>query len=107
MAWGFGIACPKPIKGQSRKARQSSHRKQGEVFRDAVWARATDAEDDAYCERCGKGPLLRGGDPLDPNTGHVAHHRGRNVAPEDKYNPDAADLACSRCHLGQDHGMRF
>ena len=107
MAWGFGVAVPKPVKGQARKARQRTKRQQGEDFRDRVWNRATDAYGDAYCEQCGAGPLLRGADPLHPAAGHVAHNRGRNVAPEDKYNPDAALLKCRKCHLLGDHGMRF
>ena len=107
MAWGFGVVCPKPVKGQARKARKRSQRQQGEDFRDRVWERATDAYGDAYCEQCGGGPLLRG-DALHPAAGHVAHNRGRNVAPEDQFNPDAALLKCGRkCHLLGDHGMRF
>ena len=109
MAWFHGgVACPKPARGQGRKARQRSKRQQGEDFRDTVWNRATDAYGDAYCEQCGDGPLLRVADPLHPAAGHVAHNRGRLVAPEDKFNPDAALLKCGRkCHLLGDHGMRF
>lgn len=81
----------------------------GQVMRDAVWLRALEKGDGyAFCEACGLGPLLRG--PayiLHPCGGHCAHARGRNVAPADKFNPDAVSLLCRDCHLGGDHSMRF
>ena len=109
MAWGHGVAVPKPARGSARRTRKATRLSREKAFRNAVWLRemGKSADGYAYCQRCQTGPLRRNEEPLHPLSGHVAHRRGRNVAPEDKYNPDAADLACSRCHLGQDHGMRF
>lgn len=101
MAVGYGENCPKPVKGSSRKARKTARQRDERAFRDAVWARSY-----LHCEHCGRGPLTRTTNVLDRWAGHVAHNRGRNVAPEDKYNPDAATLQCSRCHLAS-HSMRF
>lgn len=103
MAIGYGTACPKPAKGTARRTRKTARLAAERKFRDAVWLRAG-----GVCEVCGAGPLLRG--PafiLDPMGGHVAHTRGRRVAPADRCNPDAALLKCRTCHLGRDHGMRF
>lgn len=109
MAIGYGVAAPKPEKGSSRKRRLTLRRKLGEDMRDAVWLRALDKGNGyAFCERCGLGPLLRGPSYiLHPCGGHVAHDRGRRVAPEDRFNPEAALLKCRDCHLGGDHSMRF
>jgi len=101
MAVGYGVAVPKPAKGSSRRKRLTLRLKLGKAFRDAVWLRAG-----GYCERCGRGPLKRTLDVLDPQAGHVAHLRGRNVAPADRFNPDAAQLACRDCHL-REHSQRF
>ena len=105
-AWGLGEACPKPAKGASRKARHAARLKAGKQMRDEVWRRVRDAHGDAYCEDCGAGPLLRTTDVLHPRAGHVAHARGRRVAPEDRFNPDEARLACRDCHM-KEHSMRF
>ena len=102
MAIGYGQAAPKPEKGSSRRKRLTLRLKLGKAFRDAVWLRSG-----GLCERCGRGPLQRTTNVLDANAGHVAHNRGRNVAPHDKFNPDAARLLCRTCHLGGDHSMRF
>ena len=102
MAIGYGQAAPKPEKGSSRRKRSTLRLKLGKQMRDAVWLRAG-----SCCERCGRGPLSRTTDVLHPNAGHAAHARGRNVAPADKFNPDAVSLLCRDCHLGGDHSMRF
>lgn len=109
MAWGYGQPVPKPVKGTARRTRRTTREARERALRNAVWMREMAKSDDgyAYCQRCRKGPLRRNEELLHPLSGHVAHRRGRNVAPADKYNPDACELACSRCHLGQDHHMRF
>ena len=101
-----GVACPKPERGSDRIARRRRREAEATAFRDKVWKRATNADGEPHCEVCGFGRLLRTRDILHPRAGHVAHARGRRVAPEDKYNPDAATLQCSRCHLAS-HSMRF
>lgn len=97
----------KPAKGAARKARKKQRTAADRAFRDAVWLRAEDAEGEAYCEVCGAGPLLRTLEVMHPRAGHVAHARGRRVAPDDRFNPDKALLKCRDCHLGTDHHMRF
>jgi 5-methylcytosine-specific restriction endonuclease McrA len=61
------------------------------VFRAAVWAR-----DAATCQRCGR-RVRRILDAI-PERGETHHLRGRNAAPEDRFNPDAAVLLCLLCH---------
>ncbi len=107
MAIGYGEAAPKPVKGASIRARRSQRAGRGKKFRDDVWMRETNTDGDAYCEECSRGPLLRTTDVLHPQAGHVAHDRGRRVAPADRFNPDKAKLKCRDCHLGGVHGMRF
>ncbi len=102
MAWGYGVEMPKPAKGSNRRSRRAHRNAFARAMRQSVWDRAQ-----GLCEECGVGPLLRTLDALDPRAGHVAHLRGRNVAPEDRFNPDKARLLCRDCHLGGDHGMRF
>ncbi len=97
-----GVPCPKPVKGSNRRSRRSTRNALAKKFRDACWLRAG-----GLCEVCGAGPLLRTLDVLHSKAGHVAHNRGRNVAPADRFNPDAAKLKCKKCHLEGDHGMRF
>ena len=109
MAWFHGgVPVPKPVKGSDRITRRRKREADAKRFRDAVWKREMAKSEDgyAYCQACGVGPLKRTRDVLDRLAGHVAHNRGRRVAPEDKYNPDAATLQCSRCHLAS-HSMRF
>ncbi len=61
-------------------------------FRDAVWLR-----DASTCRICGL--ICDRKAPIDYDTsGHVHHARGRNVAPEDRTNVDAALLLCRKCH---------
>ena len=98
----------KPAKGADRQQRKLDCDKRGKAFRDAVWARVRALSPDgyAYCERCQRGPLIRTLDVLSPLAGHVAHQRGRRVAPADKFNPEKAQLLCSTCHLAS-HYQRF
>lgn len=86
------VACPKPtprvfFKRKDRLAKE----KQAAAFRIAVWKRAG-----GRCERCDR--YVRRTLELLPEQGHVHHKRGRNVAPEDRYNPDRAELLCAICH---------
>ena len=101
MAWGIGVPCPKPERGEDRITRRRAREAQAQRFRQTVWLRAA-----GTCEVCGRA-VIRTLDVLREDAGHVAHNRGRRVAPEDKYNPDAALLKCRTCHLLGDHGMRF
>ena len=101
MAWGYGQPAPKPAKGEDRIARRRAREAEATRFRAAVWTRAG-----GQCEWCGRA-VIRTLDVLRADAGHVAHDRGRNCAPEDRYRPEAAQLLCRACHLGGDHGMRF
>ncbi len=101
MAIGYGEAVPKPAKGSNRRSRSSTRNALAKKMRDIVWERAG-----GFCEQCGKGPLLRTLDALDPRAGHVAHDKGRRVAPADRFNPDACKLLCRDDHLRQHH-QRF
>ncbi len=94
MAWGYGVEMPKPVKGSNRRSRRSTRNALAKKMRDAVWSRAG-----GLCEECGAGPLLRTLDALDPRAGHVAHLRGRNVAPEDRFNQDKCRLLCRDDHM--------
>lgn len=76
-----------------------AEKKRGEKFRAKVWKRAKD-----HCEVCGR--KCRHTLELAVDAGHVDHNRGRNVAPEDKFNPKKAKLKCGRCHLKK-HGQRI
>lgn len=101
MAVGYGIPCPKPEKGSSRRTRLTLRLKLGKAMRDAVWLRAG-----SRCEVCGRA-VIRTLDVLREDAGHVAHEKGRRVAPSERFSPEAAKLKCRRCHLEGDHGMRF
>jgi 5-methylcytosine-specific restriction endonuclease McrA len=71
-------------------ARRAEQRRQAKAFRDAVWAR-----DGGRCRKC-SAAVVRVGEWWE--RGEVHHMRGRNVAPEDRYNPLAAVLLCQPCH---------
>lgn len=102
-----GVACPKPAKGSSRRTRMTLRLKLGKQMRDAVWLRELErGGGEAFCQDCGAGPLLRTTNVLDPRAGHVAHDRGRRVAPEDRFNPERCRLLDRNCHLAS-HSMRF
>ena len=61
------------------------------AFRRAVWER-----DNGRCRACNR--LVRKTMALVPERGEVHHRRGRNVAPQDRYNVKQAVLLCYRCH---------
>ena len=90
------VACPKPPRGSHRTLRERIRWQRATLFREAVWTRAG-----GRCERC-EVPVIRT-KRVHPRRGEVHHTRGRNVAPEDRYNPEAAQLLCLRCHHRQ-HG---
>lgn len=100
MAVGYGKPCPKPA---SRLVDRIAYKKErdakGRTFRADVWKKAG-----GHCERCGVRCIRS--IALDPKQGHVHHKRGRNVAPEDRFNPQAAELLCALCHLAL-HGQRL
>lgn len=89
-------AVPKPEARKKTKARQQrADAKRAKTFRFAVWIR-----DGSHCRHCGQELWNREFIPglTGDLVGHVHHLRGRNVAPEDRYNPDKAVLLCARCH---------
>jgi len=91
-------ATPKPEKGSDRKRRRKARTRAGKSFREAVRQR-----DGYHCRHCGR-PVRKTLDHLADYAAHVHHLRGRNVAPEDRYNPDAAITLCGRCHR-KEHGQ--
>ena len=85
-------APPKPEKGADRKRRRKARTNAGKAFREAVRQR------DGYrCRLCGR-RVRRTLDVLADDAAHVHHIRGRNVAPEDRFNPDTALTLCGKCH---------
>lgn len=81
---------------RTKARKQRADAKRAKAFRDAVWQRSFEIDypmfADGSCAQCGIYLLRMRG------TGHVHHLRGRNVAPEDRYNPQAAVLLCQQCH---------
>lgn len=86
------MSFPKPSRLADRQVKKRDRFLQGRAFRAAVWKR-----DRGLCQYCGQ-PVKRTLE-LDPLRGEVHHLRGRNVAPEDRYNPDAAVLLCLWDHM--------
>jgi len=85
-------APPKPAKGAERKQKRLARNRQAQAFRAAVRQR------DGYrCRLCGR-RVRRTLDMLADDACHVHHIRGRNVAPEDRFNPAAALTLCGACH---------
>jgi len=92
MAIGYGVPCPKPKpRVLDRVQYKRAHEKRARDFRTAVWLR-----DDFHCRSCGR-HVYRTLDAV-PERGEVHHRRGRNVAPEDRYNVTEAVLLCLVCH---------
>lgn len=86
------IGFPKPQRILiDRVERKREQDRRGQAFRQAVWKR-----DEGKCRSCGR--LVRRTFELVPERGEVHHRRGRNVAPEDKYNVAKALLLCATCH---------
>jgi 5-methylcytosine-specific restriction endonuclease McrA len=92
-----GFPKPQP-RVKDRVAYKIEQSKLGTAFRQAVWKR-----DESRCQRCNR--LCRRTMELVPERGEVDHKRGRNVAPEDRYNVSAAQLLCHSCHRAK-HGQR-
>lgn len=94
---------PKPRQFKTSR-RQREEATKGKAFRDAVWGRTASTlagwVEVSSCERCLVYLLRTSG------HGHVHHLRGRNVAPEDRYNPDAAVLLCATCHRAVHDGKQ-
>lgn len=85
-------ACPKPqARVKDRVAARTERDRKGSAFRSEVWAR-----DESRCRLCGR--RVSRTVTLCREQGHVHHLRGRNVAPEDRYNAKAAILVCASCH---------
>lgn len=89
---------PKPRPAiEDRIAYKRAEEAKARAFRDAVWLR-----DGHCCTHCGRRVyrvIFR-----EPYQGHVHHLRGRNVAPQDRYNPKRAVLLCAEHHaLAQRH----
>jgi len=84
---------PKPNLKREKARKKSERAKLAMRFRDAVWSR-----DVGTCRQCGIRCWAISEAGFLSDTGHVHHLRGRNVAPEDRYNPDAAVLLCAECH---------
>lgn len=80
-----------PTKLDRVVAKQSSSRAEAKRFRDAVWKR-----DGHHCRVC-QSPVTRTL-AYEPRQGQVHHVRGRNVAPEHRYEVSQAMLLCATCH---------
>ncbi len=90
------LAFPKPRRRViDRIAYKRAAEAKAAVFRAAVWLR-----DHGACRFCGR--LVRHTFELVPERGEVHHKRGRNVAPEDRYNVQRAVLLCLKCHTDPD-----
>lgn len=88
------IAQPKPSARLTDRIKYKREREeQARVFRSHVWSR-----DQGRCRVCRKAVKRTTG--LDPLRGEVHHLRGRNVAPEARYDVSRAVLVCLACHVG-------
>jgi 5-methylcytosine-specific restriction endonuclease McrA len=97
----MGIGFPKPRRRLVDRVKEKRARDvKAEAFRKAVWKR-----DEGKCRHCGREVIHTL--ELVPNAGHVHHRRGRNVAPEDKYNVARALLLCGICHGDTDVIARY
>ncbi len=86
------IGFPKPQRRvldriQDKRDREKKERE----FKKIVWLR-----DGGRCRHCGRIVIKT----LEhaPNRGEVHHRHGRNVAPKDRFNPEAAVLLCLEHH---------
>lgn len=83
---------PKPRRRVEDRVREKRERdNQAQEFRRAVWLR-----DEGRCRHCGR-IVIRTLEHV-PNRGEVHHRRGRNVAPQDRYNVNEAVLLCLKDH---------
>lgn len=85
---------PKASATQDRAKRKRGLAEKARLFREAVWTR--DCGECQACKNWCRWPNSTAAWPR--RIGHVHHLRGRNVAPEDRYNPDQAVLLCAVCH---------
>ena len=93
MAIGYGVPVPKPTRRLvDRVAQRKARDTRASRFRADVLKR-----DGMRCRLCGRQVIRTLA--LVPNAAHVHHLKGRNVAPEDRYNAKKALLLCGRCHL--------
>lgn len=82
-------------------AKQRTEKQSASAFKAAVWAR-----DKGQCRVC-KRKVIRSL-AVSPKRGEVHHLRGRNVAPKDRFNPEAAALLCAVCHAkAQRHEIKI
>mgnify|MGYP001591419205 FL=1 len=88
-------AVPKPEpRAKTKRRRDRARANLAASMRVIVWVR-----DKARCRVCGVSVWPPSSvSSENPRNGHVHHLRGRNVAPENRYNPDAAVLLCQKCH---------
>lgn len=86
------LGFPKPTpRLQARVHRRLLALSKARAFRALVWAR-----DKGMCRFCHQ--RVRRTVEMHPLRGEVHHLRGRRVAPEDRYSPDAAVLLCLEHH---------
>lgn len=86
----IGFPKPQPRIVDKHQARRDAEKAASE-FRLAVQKR-----DGMKCRVCGR-KVIRTLE-LRPERSEVHHLRGRNVAPEDRYNVDQAIQTCAMCH---------
>lgn len=86
----IGFPKPRTIVEDRIAYRRDREAKERE-FKRQVWIR-----DEGHCRHCGR-KVIKTLDAV-PERGEVHHRRGRNVAPEDRFNVDAAVLLCLLCH---------
>lgn len=86
------IGFPKPRrKVLDRIAEKREAEAKRRAFIKAVWER-----DEGLCRHCGRVVIKTL--EHDPKRGEVHHRRGRNVAPQDRYNVEEAVLLCLKDH---------
>lgn len=86
------IGFPKPRrKVLDRIAEKRENEAKRRAFIKAVWER-----DEGLCRHCGR-VVIKSLEHV-PNRGEVHHRRGRNVAPQDRYNVNEAVLLCLKDH---------
>lgn len=86
------IGFPKPRrKVLDRIAEKRENEAKHRAFIKAVWER-----DEGLCRHCGR-VVVKSLEHV-PNRGEVHHRRGRNVAPQDRYNVNEAVLLCLKDH---------
>ena len=95
----IGFPKPRPII-EDRIVYKRAREQRERAFKLAVWLR-----DGARCRHCGR-KVIHSIDRI-AERGEVHHRRGRNVAPENRYNVDEAVLLCYRCHCSPSVVAKF